>query len=81
MAATTMASMPEPLLTAEEVAGLLKVSMTTVYDLRRRGELPAVPVGAQWRWNPAIIRAFMAGERPTPAAASVVPFPGRRRRV
>lgn len=36
-------------LTAEEVAGLLRVHVTTVHELCRRGELPAIKAGRDWR--------------------------------
>ncbi len=57
-----LARIVEALLTAEEVAGLLKVSLSMVYKLRRSGELPSVRVGALYRFNPDVVRAFMKGE-------------------
>lgn len=41
--------MSERLLTAQEVADLLRVSTMTVYRLIRRGDLPAVKVGRSYR--------------------------------
>lgn len=41
--------MTEQLLTAAEVADQLRVSTMTVYRLIRRGELPAVRVGRNYR--------------------------------
>jgi excisionase family DNA binding protein len=37
------------LLTVAETARLLRVSVVTVRRLARRGELPALRVGSQWR--------------------------------
>jgi excisionase family DNA binding protein len=39
------------LLRVGELAGLLHVSPGTVYRLVRRGELPGVRVGGQWRFR------------------------------
>ena len=36
-------------LTPEEVAKKLRVTTGTIYNLIKRGELPAFRVGAQWR--------------------------------
>jgi len=36
-------------LTPEEVAKKLRVTTWTIYNLIKRGELPAFRVGAQWR--------------------------------
>jgi len=41
--------MPRELLTAAEVAERLRVSTMTVYRLIRRGEIPAVRVGRNYR--------------------------------
>jgi excisionase family DNA binding protein len=51
----------EPLLTAEEVARHLKVSLSMVYKLRRSGVLPSVQIGALYRFNADVVRAFMGG--------------------
>ena len=37
-------------LTARDVAGLLRIPVSTVYDLARRGVLPAHRVGRAWRF-------------------------------
>ena len=47
--ATTPTTGPEEFLTVPEAARLLRVSEQTVRRLARRGELPVVRVGAQWR--------------------------------
>lgn len=43
------------LLTAEEVAAALQLSRAGVYALARRGELPAVRIGASVRFRPAAV--------------------------
>lgn len=42
---------PPPLLSTEEVARRLGVDPVTVRRLAQRGELPAVRVGKQWRFD------------------------------
>jgi len=52
----------EPLWTAEDVAAFLRVSLSMVYKLRRMGALPAVRVGALFRFQPDEVRAYARGE-------------------
>ena len=59
---TGLAKLVEALLTAQEVARMLKVSLSMVYKLRRSGVLPSVQVGALYRFNPEVVRSFMRGE-------------------
>jgi excisionase family DNA binding protein len=40
----------DEVLTAREVADLLKMPVSTVYELARRGELPASRLGKTWRF-------------------------------
>lgn len=46
--ATDGTDMPQ-WLTADETAALLRVHVTTVQDMCRRGELPAMKAGKEWR--------------------------------
>jgi excisionase family DNA binding protein len=48
----------EPMMTAEEVARFLRISLSMVYKLRREGALPGVAVGALWRFHPEHVRAL-----------------------
>ncbi|MGD8452831.1 MAG: helix-turn-helix domain-containing protein [Phycisphaerae bacterium] len=48
----------EPMMTGSEVAGLLRVSLATVYRLAARGELPAHKVGRVWRFQREAIANF-----------------------
>lgn len=68
----------EPLMTAEEVAAFLKVSLSLVYKLRRERRLPGIQIGALWRFSPEVIRAFARGEVQPPPGAPV-PLRSRRR--
>jgi excisionase family DNA binding protein len=45
MAATERTPLSEPLLTADEVAALLRVPRSTVYELTRNWRLPFIKVG------------------------------------
>ncbi|MHB9132913.1 MAG: helix-turn-helix domain-containing protein [Armatimonadota bacterium] len=38
-----------PWLTAEEAAAILRVHITTIHEMCRRGELPAMKAGRDWR--------------------------------
>ncbi len=52
------------ILTAKEVAKLMRVSRDTVYAIAARGELPGRKVGRIWRFPRDAIEAFIR-ERPT----------------
>lgn len=51
--------MSDRLLTAGEVADQLRVSTMTVYRLIRRGELPAVRVGRNYRVRDTDLAAYL----------------------
>lgn len=50
----------EPLLTAEEVAAILKVRKSRVYELVRSGALPAVHIGRQVRFRRSDLERWLA---------------------
>jgi excisionase family DNA binding protein len=54
-----VAQLGPPLLTAEEVAEHLRCSVELVYKLRRAKRLPAVRLGAVYRWRPEVVRSFV----------------------
>lgn len=54
--------MSDQLLTAAEVADQLRVSTMTVYRLIRRGELPAVRVGRNYRVRARDLTAFLEAQ-------------------
>ena len=53
----------EPLLSVDEVAGLLHISERGVYRLIGRRELISVKVGGRTLFEPAAVQAFIAGCR------------------
>ena len=55
--------LPYPLLTVNEVIGLLKVGRTTVFALIRRGELPCLKFGRALRFQPAALQRTMAARQ------------------
>lgn len=64
--------------TTEEIAKLLRISKLTVYDLIKKGELPAYRVGRQMRVDASDLEAYKArakGGYKQPAAA-VPPYAG-----
>lgn len=68
--------MTEPIsYTAEEIAKLLKVSKLTVYDLIKKGELPAYRVGKQMRVDSTDLEAYKQRAKggTAPHAAAGIP--------
>jgi len=63
---------PDMSYTTEEIAGLLKISKLTVYDLIKKGELPAYRVGKQMRVDAADLEAYKRRmkEQRSPAASA-----------
>jgi len=53
----------EPLLSVDEVAGLLRISESGVYRLIRREELCCVKVGSRTLFEQPELRAFIATKR------------------
>ena len=64
--------MTQRLLTAGEVAEQLRVSTMTVYRLIRRGELPAVRVGRNYRVRSEDLEEYLSQQVVDPAS---VEFP------
>ena len=60
---TASADVLSPLLSINEVAGLLGISRPTVYALIRRGELVPIRVGERARFEPADVRAYLERNR------------------
>lgn len=57
----------DELLTAEELADLLRVHRSTVYRLLRNGQLPAFRVGSDWRFSRDLIEEWVQSRiRTTP---------------
>jgi excisionase family DNA binding protein len=55
------ASVFEPVLTANEAADLLHVSIKTVLRLARGGELPGRKIGREWRFERSALLMYVAG--------------------
>ena len=49
----------ENMLTVKEVAALLRVSTQTLYKMLEQGEIPAVKIGSQWRFDREKIKAWI----------------------
>ncbi|WP_396909840.1 helix-turn-helix domain-containing protein [Mycolicibacterium sp.] len=54
------------LLTAEEVAEKLRISLRTTLDLLRAGAIEGTRVGRQWRVRASALDAFLSKPRPAP---------------
>ena len=63
--------MGDQLLTAAEVADQLRVSTMTIYRLIRRGELPAVRVGRNYRVRGRDLDAFLDAQTVDPASVDL----------
>lgn len=53
--------MDQDLLKPEEVAGILKISKYTVYEMVKRGDLQAIRIGRKMRFDPEEIERFKNG--------------------
>jgi excisionase family DNA binding protein len=51
----------DEVMTAREVADLLRMPKSTVYELARRGELPARRLGRTWRFLRPRLEELLAG--------------------
>jgi excisionase family DNA binding protein len=63
--------MSPSLLTAAEVADQLRVSTMTIYRLIRRGELPAVRVGRNYRVRVPDLEAYLSGQVVDPGSVDL----------
>lgn len=63
--------MNQRLLTAAEVADQLRVSTMTVYRLIRRGELPAVRVGRNYRVRARDLETYLESQVVDPASVDL----------
>ncbi len=53
----------ESLLTANEVAKLLRLSTQTLYKMVDEGTIPAVKVGSQWRFDRSSVSGWLSNQR------------------
>jgi excisionase family DNA binding protein len=66
MATVEPTPLSEPLLTADEVAALLRVPRSTVYELTRTRRLPHVKVGRRTLFVRADLETWVVASRVTP---------------
>jgi len=55
--------MADEILTVVEVAELLKVADKTVYTMALKGEIPALKVRGQWRFQRSDINAWITDQK------------------
>lgn len=61
----------DQLMTVKEVAELLRVTRQTIYKMVEGGQLPAVRVGTQWRFDrERVLRWVNSGGNPEPTSES-----------
>ena len=53
--------MNSEVLTVQEVANYLRIDIRTVYRLAKKGELPCIKIGRQWRFNREDIKDLISG--------------------
>ena len=66
---------PETLLTAPEVAALLRVSVRQVQCLAKAGEVPGFRVGRQWRFRRSQLDAWLERKSTPPSRPAPLPPP------
>ena len=66
----TRTPLSEPLLTADEVAALLRVPRSTVYELTRTRRLPHITVGRRTLFVRVDLESWVAENRVTPRGAA-----------
>ncbi|MET0411365.1 MAG: helix-turn-helix domain-containing protein [Polyangiaceae bacterium] len=57
------------MLTVKEVAALLRVSTQTLYKMLEQGQIPAVRVGSQWRFDRDKVESWIESQG-VPASSS-----------
>jgi excisionase family DNA binding protein len=60
---------PDSLMTVKEMAAMLRVSAQTLYKMLEQGEIPAVKVGSQWRFDREKIKDWMESQGSGPASS------------
>lgn len=61
------------LLTVDDLAGLLKVKKSWIYDQVERGDLPALKLGAHVRFQRQRIEAYLAARQMTAGSYTMSP--------
>lgn len=57
------------IMTARELAEILRIHPTTVYRLARQGQLPAFKIGSDWRFHSQAVLALLDSIAPIPKRA------------
>lgn len=52
----------EKVMTVEEVSTYLKIPVSTLYEITRKGRVRGIKVGRRWRYLESDILAFLHGE-------------------
>ena len=73
---------PRRFMTAAEVAEYFKVGPITIYKLARNGEIPAIKVGSDWRFDRGAIEKLVTdgtSEELKKSSAAARPAPKKNR--
>jgi len=77
--------MPEPrsedILTADEVASLLRMPRSTIYSLAQEARIPSFKVGRQWRFRKSALEEWVKTQEQRPRRSRSTSNPRRRRMV
>jgi len=76
---TNHASVAERLMNLSEAAEFLHIDPDTLRSLTRRGRVPAMKIGRQWRFDPAILREWIREQSLQTAGKETECQPRRRR--
>lgn len=66
------------IMTAREMAQILRIHPTTVYRLARQKQLPAFKVGTDWRFRAQDVLALLDSIAPRPVVDCALPPPPKR---
>ena len=58
-------------LTADEVAGWLRIPKSMLYELCQEGQIPATKIGRHWRFDRAIVENCLREECPAPEGLGI----------
>ncbi|MFQ6078317.1 MAG: helix-turn-helix domain-containing protein [Thermodesulfobacteriota bacterium] len=67
--------MSREVLTVQEVASYFRIDIRTVYRLAKKGDIPCIKIGRQWRFDRNTIRGLMSVNSRSDRSSEG--FPGR----
>jgi len=77
--------MPEPrsedILTADEVASLLRMPRSTIYSMAQEARIPSFKVGRQWRFRKSALEEWVREQEQRPSRSRSTSSPRRKRMV